>query len=93
MSSLFLRVRVKKLPIAVKRWLEKELDRKVLQNEELSASVMKKLTKKESQAYRQKWDKEKAQRSRSLNVVARKMIKLGMSKQDAQTVRSGGYNT
>ncbi|MBI3255690.1 MAG: hypothetical protein HYZ63_01850 [Candidatus Andersenbacteria bacterium] len=86
-------MKVKKLPATVKHWLEKQLDRKITQNEEISISVMKALTKKEREQYHEKWDKQKAQQKRRLNSVARKMLKAGMNKTDAATVRHGGWNT
>lgn len=91
MSPFLARIKIKKLPPAIKRWLEEQLNRKILQSEEISISVMKPLTKKERENYRRKWDREKKQRQENLNKVARKMLKAGMSKTDSQVVRDGGW--
>lgn len=90
-SNMVTKIQSRQAPPVVKKWLEKQLDRKVLTTEEITIWTTKKLTKKEREQHQSKWEAERARRKHRLERIARKMLQAGMSNGDADVVRRGGW--
>lgn len=89
--NIVTKIQPRQTPPVVKKWLEKQLDRRVLTTEEVSIWTTKKLTRKERERRRSEWESEQARRKHRLERIAKKMLKMGMSKDDVDVVRRGGW--